>query len=55
MRGFAKGLFAGTIVGGAIGIMLEPCTSAKIRRMRKRATKTIKNMGCIIEEFMSRK
>lgn len=55
MRGFTKGLFIGTIAGGAICLMMEPCTSAKVRKMRRRANKTIKNMGCIIEDFISRK
>ena len=55
MRGFTKGFFIGTMLGGAACLMMEPCTSAKVRKMRRRANKAIKNMGCIIEEFISRK
>lgn len=55
MRRFTKGLLLGTMVGGVVGFMIEPYSSARVRRMRRKANKTIKNMGCVIEDFIARK
>ncbi len=55
MRGFTKGLFTGALIGGSIAFMMEPCTAHKIKKIRKKANRTIKNVGYMIEGYLSSK
>ena len=55
MRGFTKGLFTGAIIGGSIAFMMEPCTAHKIKKIRKKANRTMKNVGYMIEGYMNGK
>lgn len=51
--GFAKGLITGTVIGGVIGMMMDPPNTAKIRKIRKKTNRAIKNVGCAIEDLVS--
>lgn len=51
--GFTKGLIAGSILGSAIGIMLNPPDAATMRKMRRKTKKAVRNMGCMVEDFVN--
>lgn len=53
--GFTKGLIAGSIIGSAVGMMVNPPDAATIRRMRRKTKKAMRNMGCMVEDFMMKR
>jgi len=56
MRGpmnFAKGFIVGSVLGGAICMMMEPPSSAKIRKVYRKTNRAMKTVGCAIEELLT--
>lgn len=53
--GFAKGFIAGSLIGGAICMMMEPPNTAKIKRAYKKTNRALKTVGYAIEELVSNK
>ena len=56
MRGtmnFAKGFVVGSVLGGAICMMMEPPSSAKIRKVYRKTNRAMKTVGCAIEELLT--
>lgn len=51
--GFAKGFFTGTVVGGAICMMVEPPSSAKIKKAYRKTNRALKTVGCAIEDLVA--
>lgn len=55
MRGtvnFAKGFLAGSIVGGAVCMMMDPPSTAKIKKAYKKTNRAMKTVGCAIEDLV---
>ena len=55
MRGtvnFAKGFVVGSIVGGAICMMIEPPSTAKIKKAYRKTNRAMKTVGCAIEDLV---
>ena len=52
--GFAKGFLAGTIIGGAMCMMMEPPNKTKIRKAYRKTNRALKTVGCAIEDLMIR-
>ena len=56
MRGtmnFAKGFVVGSVLGGAICMMMEPPSSAKIRKVYRKTNRAMKTVGCAVEELLT--
>ena len=51
--GFAKGLIAGSILGSAVGMMINPPDAATMRKMRRKTKRAVRNMGCMVEDFVN--
>jgi len=51
--GFTKGLIAGSILGGAIGLMVNPPDAATMRKIRRKTKRAVRNMGCMMEDFVN--
>ena len=51
--GFTKGLIAGTVIGSAIGMMLEKPDPRAMMRLRRKTTRAVKNLGCAVEELVT--
>ena len=50
--GFAKGFIAGSIIGGAICMMMEPPSTAKIKKAYKKTNRAMKTVGYAIEDLV---
>lgn len=50
--GFLKGFIAGSILGGAACMMVEPPDAAMMRRMKKKANRAIKKMEYALENLI---
>ncbi len=50
--GFAKGFLAGSLIGGAVCMMMEPPNTAKIKKVYKRTNRALKNVGYAIEDLV---
>ena len=50
--GFIKGFIAGSILGGAACMMVEPPDAAMMRRMKKKANRAIKKMEYALENLI---
>lgn len=50
--GFAKGFIAGTIIGGAVCMMMEPPSTAKIKKAYKKTNRAMKTVGYAIEDLV---
>lgn len=50
--GFAKGFLTGTLVGGAICMMVEPPTATKMKKAYKKTNRALKTVGCAIEDLV---
>lgn len=50
--GFAKGFLAGTIVGGAFCMMMEPPSTAKMKKAYRKTNRALKTVGCAIEDVI---
>jgi len=53
--GFAKGFVAGTIIGGAVCMMIEPPSTAKIKKAYKKTNRALKTVGYAIEDLVMNK
>ena len=51
---FAKGFLVGSMVGGAICMMMEPPNTSKIKKAYKKTNRAMKTVGCAIEDLVSR-
>ena len=50
--GFAKGFLAGAIVGGAVCMLVEPPSNAKIKKAYRKTNRAMKTVGCAIEDLI---
>ena len=50
--GFAKGFLAGSVIGGAICMMIEPPNTAKIKKAYKKTNRALKTVGYAIEDLV---
>ena len=50
--GFAKGFLAGSLIGGAVCMMMEPPNTAKIKKVYKKTNRALKNVGYAIEDLV---
>lgn len=53
--GFAKGFLTGTLVGGAICMMVEPPSATKMKKAYRKTNHALKTMGCAIEDLVVRR
>ena len=53
--GFAKGFLAGSLIGGAVCMMMEPPNTAKIKKVYKKTNRALKNVGYAIEDLVVNK
>lgn len=53
--GFAKGFIAGSIIGGAVCMMMEPPNTAKIKKAYKKTNRALKTVGYAIEDLVMNK
>ncbi len=54
MMGFAKGFLAGSIVGGAVCMMIEPPDTSKIKKAYKKTNRAMKTVGYALEDIVKR-
>ena len=52
---FAKGFLVGSMVGGAVCMMIEPPNTSKIKKAYKKTNRAIKTVGYAIEELVMNK
>ena len=55
MMGFAKGFLAGSIIGGAVCMMIQPPDTNKIKKAYKKTNRALKTVGYALEELVSGK
>jgi gas vesicle protein len=55
MMGFAKGFLAGSIIGGAACMMIQPPDTNKIKKAYKKTNRALKTVGYALEELVSGK
>ena len=58
MRGtmnFAKGFVVGSVLGGAICMMMEPPSNTKIKKAYRKTSRAMKTVGSAIEDLVSMK
>lgn len=53
VTGFAKGFFVGSVLGGAICMMMEPPGTAKIKKVYRKTNRALKTMGCAVEDLFN--
>ncbi len=51
--GFAKGLVTGAVIGSALGMMFEKPDPRTVSRMRRKTMRTVRNIGCAVEDLVS--
>lgn len=54
VTGFAKGFFVGSVLGGAICMMMEPPGTAKIKKVYRKTNRALKTMGCAVEDLFNK-
>ena len=52
--GFAKGFLAGSVIGGAVCMMMEPPNRTKIKKAYRKTNRALKTVGCAIEDLVVR-
>ncbi len=52
--GFAKGFLAGSVIGGAVCMMMEPPNTTKIKKAYRKTNRALKTVGCAIEDLVVR-
>lgn len=52
--GFAKGFLAGSIIGGAVCMMMEPPNTTKMKKAYRKTNRALRTMGCAIEDLVVR-
>ena len=55
MMGFMKGFLAGSLIGGAVCMMMEPPNTTKIKKAYKKTNRALKNVGYALEDLVSGK
>ena len=50
---FAKGFLAGSLVCGAVCMMIEPPSSSKIKKAYRKTNRAMKTVGSAIEDLVS--
>ncbi len=55
MMGFVKGFLAGSIIGGAVCMMMEPPNTSKVRKAYRKTNHALKTVGYALEDLMSGK
>ncbi len=50
--GFAKGFIAGSIIGGAVCMMMDPPSTAKIKKAYKKTNRAMKTVGYALEDLV---
>lgn len=53
MMGFAKGFLAGSLIGGAVCMMVQPPDTNKIKKAYKKTNRALKTVGYALEELVS--
>ena len=51
--GFAKGFLAGSLIGGAVCMMVQPPDTNKIKKAYKKTNRALKTVGYALEELVS--
>ncbi len=52
---FAKGFIVGSMIGGAICMMMEPPSNTKIKKAYRKTSRAMKTVGSAIEDLVSMK
>ena len=55
MMGFAKGFVAGSLIGGAICMMMDPPDTNKIKKAYRKTNRALKTAGYAIEELVTKR
>lgn len=55
MMGFVKGFVTGSIISGAVCMMMEPPNTNKVRRAYKKTNHALKTFGYALEDLMTGK
>lgn len=55
MMGFAKGFLAGSLIGGAVCMMIQPPDTNKIKKAYKKTNRALKTVGYALEDLVSGK
>lgn len=55
MLGFAKGFVAGSLIGGAICMMMDPPDTNKIKKAYRKTNRALKTAGYAIEELVTKR
>ncbi len=55
MMGFTKGFVAGSLIGGAICMMMEPPNTNKIKKAYRKTNRALKTVGYALEELVVKK
>lgn len=55
MMGFAKGFLVGSVIGGAVCMMIQPPDTNKIKKAYKKTNRALKTVGYALEELVSGK
>lgn len=51
--GFIKGFVTGTLIGGAMCLMMDPPDTSKIKKAYKKTNRALKTVGYAIEGLVS--
>ncbi len=49
---FAKGFLVGSIIGGTVCMMMEPPSTAKIKKAYKKTNRAMKTVGYALEDLV---
>ncbi len=52
MMGFAKGFLAGSLIGGAICMMMDPPDTSKLKKAYKKTNRAMKTVGYALEDLV---
>lgn len=52
--GFAKGFLAGSIIGGAVCMMMDPPSNARMKKAYRKTNRALKTVGCAIEDLVAK-